>query len=95
MKAPARLSSHINDQTIVKGIVGRTISHYHIVSQLGGSMRVVYEAEDFKLHRHVTVRFGPRHLVKPSLFTRLHSVFHTDEVGIVLAYLFPDVPVRL
>jgi serine/threonine protein kinase len=34
----------------------RTISHYRILSQLGGGgMGVVYEAEDLKLHRHVPI----------------------------------------
>src|SRR4029450_12098418 len=58
LNANEPLPPHERGRRRMAAMIGRTVSHYRVISHLGsGGMGTVWLAEDTKLHRHAALKF--------------------------------------
>ncbi len=79
-------------------MIGETISHYRILSEIGaGGMGVVYKAEDLRLGRFVALKFLPPQLMRDDdarrrLFAEARAASTLDHANVCTIYDVEELP---
>jgi predicted Ser/Thr protein kinase len=79
-------------------VIGETISHYRILSEIGaGGMGVVYKAEDLRLGRFVALKFLPPQLMRDAearqrLFAEARAASTLDHANVCTIYDVEELP---
>jgi dienelactone hydrolase/predicted Ser/Thr protein kinase len=79
-------------------VIGETISHYRILSEIGaGGMGVVYKAEDLRLGRFVALKFLPPQLTRDTearqrLFAEARAASTLDHANVCTIYDVEELP---
>ena len=79
-------------------MIGETVSHYRVISEIGaGGMGVVYKAEDLRLGRFVALKFLPPQLMKNAearqrLFAEARAASTLDHANVCTIYDVEELP---